>query len=488
MLEARELSTAWFQGTQSRRAVVLTPVVAGASIVLGWLVLQFQIAPAVILLVVATVCAIAWRPRFGVYVLLALATFFEPGGEDPLMGPGVVLNNSFQSAFGATGLTLTPFELVLLFSLGIWLAKAAMQRRADYRGGKLGWYIFFFALALTFGVIRGLASGGNFNYALWESRFLFYIVLCYVLTANTIRTRAHVRTLITIFLVSNALFAIEGLWRKFALADTGLLGNQSEFWYSHEDVVLLGTAIMLVFAQQVFGSRRRWQRWLGPLLLLVMGFTMLATEHRSGYIAVMIAFVVFAVTLLVTHRRAFLIMAVPIMLAGAVYLPVFWNNTSLLGQPARAVRSLKDPDPRDASSNLARDIEAANVRATIAFNPILGVGFGQPFLIVVPGPDISFFPLWNYEAHHAVMWVWLKLGAGGFVVFWVLMAASIMRAANLARTLHEPDGRVFAIFTLSGVVIALVFSYVDLGLTGARVPIMLGTTLGTLGVLQRIFE
>jgi hypothetical protein len=169
-------------------------------------------------------------------------------------------------------------------------------------------------------------------------------------------------------------------------------------------------------------------------------------------------------------------------------MPLFWNNTSMWGQPARAVRSIKDPDPRDAASNMARDLEAINVRATIASDPILGVGFGRPFLQVVSIPDISFFPFWNYEAHHNILWVWMKVGGVGFILFFWLMGAGVARAAHLARVMKSGDARAFALTTGAAVVMSLVFNYVDLGLTNTRIPILLGIMLGVLGVLDRIYD
>ena len=46
---------------------------------------------------------------------------------------------------------------------------------------------------LVFGLVRGVAGGGDLNIALWESRFLFYAVITFVLAANTIRTYAQLR-------------------------------------------------------------------------------------------------------------------------------------------------------------------------------------------------------------------------------------------------------------------------------------------------------
>jgi O-antigen ligase len=222
------------------------------------------------------------------------------------------------------------------------------------------------------------------------------------------------------------------------------------------------------------------------LMVPVTTFTLLATERRAGYIAIMVGFLAYALIFLMTHRKAFFTFVIPVVLAGIVYLPIFWNNTSMLGQPARAVRSLISPDPRDASSNLYRDLELINVRATIKANGLLGVGFGKPFYFVVPLPDLSWWPFWQYEPHHNVLWVWLKMGAIGFIIFFTLMGTALARCAHIVRNFTQPEHRVFAMFALAAIVTTLVFGYVDLAFVSGRVTVFLGTILGTLAVLHQI--
>jgi hypothetical protein len=378
--------------------------------------------------------------------------------------------------------------MLLLLTSAIWIAQACMRRRLDFRSGSLGRPALMFGLALIFGVIRGLLSGGNANYSFWESRFLFSLVLAYVLAANTIRTRAHVRTFTTLVFVCTAFSAFEGVWRKYALINAGLLGDAQELWYSHEDVVIWGLLLMLVVAQQVFHSGPRWQRILGPAVAFMAILAMLVSERRAGLIAVMIAFAIFTLALFTVKRKAFWLIAVPAVIAGAIYLPLFWNNNGTLGQAARAVRSINSPDPRDAASNAWRQLEAINVRATIASDPLLGIGFGRPFLQVVTVPDISFFEFWNYESHHDILWVWMKTGAIGFIAFFTLMLGAIARSLWLAKTLPHPELKTWAILAMACVVMSLVYCYVDLGLTYSRLPMLIGVALGTIGVLERITD
>ena len=466
-------------------ALVAIGVVLG-SLALTRLVLAYNLVTAAVLVLWVVIVAVVIQPRIGLYIIFAVALMFEVSGDDPLMAPGVYLLNSLQSTLSASGGVLIPLEVLLLLSSGVWLGQALMRRKLAFRSGTLGRPMFLLCMALLFGVARGLGAGAVFNYSLWESRFLFWMILCYVLAANTIRTRGHVRTLLTLVMLCASFSGIEGAWRKFALIDSGQLGTAQEGWYAHDSVVVWGLLIMLLCAQLAFGAPR-WQRLLGPVAAGITVFTMLSSERRAGEIALMVAFAAFALVLLAAKRKAFCLIALPAVIGMAIYLPVFWNDTGTLGQAARAVRSISDPDPRDAASNLARDLEAINVRATIAAEPLLGIGFGLPFLQVVAIPDISGFPFWNYEAHHDVLWVWMKVGAIGFILFFVVMCRGLARSAFLTRELRDPDARVMAVLAMSGVVLSLVFCYVDLGLTGARVPVILGTTLGAMSVLTRIY-
>jgi hypothetical protein len=466
--------------------LLVTCGVALTSLALAWLVLAFGVAVLAALVAWLVVVCILVQPRWGLYLIFAVVLSFEGSGDDPLMLPGVFLDKSLQSTLGANGGILIPLEILLLLTVGAWLAHGLMRHGLRFRGGDLGRPMLFFLVFLVYGVVRGLMSAAILNYVFWESRFLFAMVLCYMLAANTIRTPGHVRTLLKLIALSVGFSAIEGTWRKFALIDTGLLGQAQEVWYSHEDVVIWGLLIFLVLAYLACGGSGK-TRVIGLMLLFVTVFSMLVSERRAGYIGVMIAFVAFAWILFLIRRKAFYILVVPLIIGSVVYFPLFWNNTGTLGQPARAVRSLSDPDPRDAASNEWRVLEAINVRATILSAP-LGIGFGQPFLQVVTVPDISSFIFWDYESHHDILWVWMKTGALGFIAFFVVMGGGIALGARLARELPDRHGRAMALVTVAGVIMTLVYCYVDLGLTGPRLPIVVGTLLGTLSVLTRVYQ
>jgi hypothetical protein len=310
------------------------------------------------------------------------------------------------------------------------------------------------------------------------------MVMCYFLAVNTIRTQGHLRTLTTIILLAPTLFALEGAYRRIVLIGGGLLPNDASA-YEHEDAIFLAAVALLVLAQQVFGAPR-WQRIAGPVCAALCLFTMAASERRAAYIGLMVALLAFILVFSVVHRKAFLLIGLPLLVGGAIYVPLFWNNTSLLGQPARAIRSMYQPDARDASSNQYRVQEKINVRATIDSNPLLGVGFGRQFLFVVPMADLSWWVFWRYEPHHNILWVWLKTGALGFTWFWLLMGTAIACAAYSTKVLRHPETRTFALLALGGIIASLVYCYVDVGLVSPRVTVFLGTAIGTLAILDKL--
>jgi len=442
--------------------------------------------PTVLLLVITAVgLCVAWQARTALYVMFGFVLLFESDNADKLMAPGSLLNGTIGKASGASGFVATPLEILLLLTVLIWLVKGLASRSLGLRGGQLGLATGLFTIGLAAGLVHGLAAGGDPYLALWESRWLFYIPICYFLAASVIRTTSHLRALMAMAVAAIGLFAIEGAYRRLALIDTGVLQVSPESWFSHESVIFLVALVMIVVGLFAFGAPAR-HRTVGLVIGLIALYTLFASERRAGIIALLVAFAVASVVFLVVKRKAFFLISLPIALAFSAYLPVFWNNTGTFGQPARAIRSLSAPDARDASSNFARDLELINVQATIASDPLFGVGFGRPFLTVVATPDISWFALWDYEAHRNVLWVWLKTGAGGFIAFLFLVGSALAVATNQLRVATRPTVRLFALFALAGVVATLVFSYVDLGLTSGRVTLFLGVVLGTLGVLDRI--
>src|SRR6185312_16594861 len=132
---------------------------------------------------------------------------------------------------------------------------------------------------------------------------------------------------------------------------------------------------------------------------------------------------------------------VPLALFTAMYLVAFWNNTSPIGQPARAIRSQIDPDPRDALSDLYRHSEKIDIIINIHSSPYLGIGFGSPYqqyaMLTYKDGVGSIWPFFPYTTHNNILWVWMKGGAITFIAFWWLLGGSVFEGSRAIETQRE---------------------------------------------------
>ena len=484
-----ELSADWYAAGQRQKVAWVSGAVLIASLLGAALVVTYETYTPVYLLCAVLAAAVIWRPRIGIYFAFVWVLLFEEGGADQLMIPGKYFLSGLSATFpDADSLIFSPLEVLLVVTTLSWLGRAAVARswRAlDFRPGTLFWPMLAFSVFVVTGFVHGATDGGDLNIALWEVRSLAYLGIVYVLAANLIRTPRHVATLLALGTGASVLIALEFVYRRLEYVSTNLIGVARELAYWHESSALLAAMLALVVAQVALGGR------LLPRLIALayapfIAVGMLAAERRAGFIALVVAGLTVALILFITHRKAFFLLAVPLMVAGALYLPLYWNSSGIWSQPARAVKSLIEPDARDAASNEYRVRENMNIRATIDSSPLLGVGFGREFHFVVPMPNLSWWPFWRYEPHNNVMWVWLKTGIFGFIAFWYLMGSALTRATQSFRFQREPTLRALALVSLAALVISLTFSWVDLGLIVARLTVFLGTLLGALGVIDRL--
>jgi uncharacterized membrane protein len=284
------LSTADIGQVQHRRLVRFAVIGLLVSLLVAFLVLQLDLLATVVFMIVLTLMGVAWQPRLGLYVLFGLSLLFESVSPDPLMRPGYFLP---LQLFGAL---INPEEILLLLVTLVWLGQGIARRRLDFRRGQSFGIMMLFLVSLLSGLIHGI-PGGDFHIGLWESRFLFYMVICYVLAANILRSYRHLSVIVGLIIVCNGLFAIEGAYRHLVLDIKG------DAAFEHVDVIFMGSAFVLAFATNVFGAPR-WQRLTSVLTLPIVGYTLLASERRAGYIAIVIALVACTIVLYMANRKA----------------------------------------------------------------------------------------------------------------------------------------------------------------------------------------
>jgi hypothetical protein len=271
--------------------------------------------------------------------------------------------------------------------------------------------------------------------------------------------------------------------RPLALAVAATIGNQAVT--SDEDVVFFDLAVALAVILTVLGMRGRLRITLLALVPLVLGAE-IVTQRRVGFIALAAVLLVITVLVLFTDVRRGLVLATLGILCSGMYIAVFWDQGGPLEGPIRALRVVIDPSAlstRDVSSDQWRETENRNIAYTIRQLPLTGVGVGQRYIFrEEPPPLPASFTYWRYITHNALLWIWLKAGPIGALAFWILVARVLLVGSAAYARLRDPMLRAAAAAVVSLMVIQVVFSSVDLGLTYSRTMIPLGVVLG-LGAL-----
>jgi hypothetical protein len=172
----------------------------------------------------------------------------------------------------------------------------------------------------------------------------------------------------------------------------------------------------------------------------------------------------------------------PLGLIYLSYLAVFWHASGPIAQPARAVRSINNPEGRDISSNLYRMLERANIRLNVKDHPITGLGFGQPYVFYYGMPDLSWWMFYHYTPHNGVMFLWMNMGPLGFITFLSLIGAGMVRGIHVLKRLGNDHSAPFLVALVCYPLLFIVFSYADIGIMSTRLTAVLGLALGVIGM------
>lgn len=429
----------------------------------------FGVAWAVCLFVLALW---VWFPRVALGATLALT----------LVGDQVTVSwfpfnknlSSIESImYVADGVPIRPLEIVVVWGLLVTLYRNLQATGRFIQSTLLLRSFVAFGAFTLFGLLRGLAAGGDRRAAIFEVRALILLPLLYVLIVNVCGSRRDYRRMMWVGVAAITLQAVLSLDYLLNLPPASRAGLES----LNEHGASIG--VNLVFILFVTSLAYRGVSWRVRLLLLVASvplmWSYLVSQRRSAIVALGVAFVLWSVMIFWRQRRTFwkVVPAVSIIVIG--YTGAFWNVQSSAGFPAQAIKTVVAPDQasaEDQSSDLYREFEMLNLAATVRASPVLGIGFGQPFLRPYPLPDISVFEFHAFIPHNSFIWIWTKLGFAGFVTLLYLFARTMMNGSSRARA--APDGT-DAVVALAGVLFVAmyaVFLYVDIGWESRNVSLL----------------
>jgi hypothetical protein len=334
---------------------------------------------------------------------------------------------------------VSPLELLLIIVLiGVFVRARMAGQPIKLTLGSLRTPLLVFVGCLAFGLVNGLTHGAAFNIALWEVRGFLMLILIFFLASILLREEAHTNQLIWTVLIATTGLALENslrwlfIFRNLTVAD--------DLAFDHVDAIVLTFGIILCLSLLLIGGTRS-QRAYAIFLLPLLIFVIEVMRRRAAFAVLIVGLAILFILLFRLRPQLTWKILIPVLLFTGMYLAVFWNNTSPLGQPARAVRSQVEPDPRDAASNLYRDAEKFDIVVNIQASPYVGIGFGAPYqqILMLEWKNSvgAIWPFFPYTTHNNILWIWMKSGAIGFIAFWWLLGSGVFEGSRAIETQRE---------------------------------------------------
>jgi hypothetical protein len=417
-----------------------------------------------------------FRPRATMYAVLFLTAVSDT--VTVWWFPFAKNLSSHESiSYVADALTISPLEISLYLGFIISTARRYANTGTFIPRTPLTWPVVTFTGFVLLGFMRGLSAHGDLRIAVIEGRALFYIGLVFFIVMNECSEEVHLRrALWAVFagVMVQSLLSIEFLNRLDPQQRDG-----RESLTEHGSTLGQGLLVLTLLALLVLGVKAPLTKWLLAIAAVPTLYVFFNAQRRAGVAALVIAGAVLAITLFWRRRRAFWVFVPLLSLMLAAYVAAFWHSDSLLGFPAQAIKGVfdaKSANAKDQSSDLYRTIENYNLDFTIHANPLTGLGFGRAFYRPVPLADISFFQMNAYIPHNNVLWIWIKLGFGGFVSMFYMFGKALLVGADRIRRSVVGIDLVALVTAVCFLVMYLVYSYVDIA-WDARNMVFLGLAL-----------
>ena len=477
-----------------RKLALALALVAGAilfGLLAGSMVASGKLIDVFVLLIVFVPVALWKHPQFAPALVVALAVLIDQlwqvdGTGVPGEAPGVTIPITGSIPFfrGLGSAHLQPSDLLLLIIAVIFFARTDATTRLwprTHLRRAVAWYI----AAVLVGIFVGLSHHGTFRVAMMEARPFIYFGATYILTAVLIRGRSALRAVLWTFVVAVGIKAAQTIYLFLLLRH---LQPRPNSVIGHEVAYIFGVFLFLVAALWIFDARgplRKTATWLVPVVIIGN----LVNDRRAAWLLLgggVLTLSVIAYRRLPERRAVLRRTAAGLLVFSAVYFPAYWNKVGTLAQPARAAHSQVSPDPRDASSDLYRIQEDANLKYNIRQGGLLGKGFGVPIDYALPIVDISKIdPNIKYVPHNGVLYVLMRIGILGAVALWSVLGTGIVAGCRLARSRDREIAVIGAVVVCSLIAYALEGA-TDMGFYFDRIALLTGVLLGLAEAARRI--
>ncbi len=477
-----------FKGRNLRRTILVTGL--GAGLLAAVVLLSYRQPPnAVVVPLIALLVVLIFRyPAVGLalelLLMLVCETFPSPDGFSTYTTIPLRNFNSFTTL----PLSFNPLEIILAWTLMCAIFHSIKDHKRFFDSSVTTRLVILLASFMAFGYSWGVfLNQGDSKAATVEIRALLYLLIVYFLAVYFLQDRRFWPVLDWIIPSGLSLLSLTTILRFFILSGDTYAGlsQESLSGFNHDNSILFVMLVMWCLNKIVF-SGSLGPRLAGMALLAPPIFGIMVSGRRAAFASLAICLMVFLLILFVRRRKIFFITAAILLVIVPPYLIVFKNASGPLGLAARAFNSSSaEVGSRDFNSNLYRLVEKINVRLTIREAPLTGKGFGQQFTRYNQLVDLEVFEFQYFTPHVQVLWLWLKLGVVGWVVFWLLVAGSLFRLGQIIK--FKGQGQLFSISITVGCIITsiMVFAYLDLSLINIRLMTLMGLSIALLEIAHR---
>ncbi len=404
-------------------------------------------------------------------VLLFLAWALEVPGdafafglvETPWKLVGSLLWAKLNLTLPFSPLVMSGFDLLALLMFSVVVYRHHRGSSVDQTGwvdsaAPLRTFALLTVVAVLWMSAYGIARGGSVRFVLWQSTRWIYLPVVYALMNQAIRGPGDAVMVGRVVLGVGLFRAIEAIVLRMMFPSVDVLPHAT----THGDSVLWATCVAILGAT-VLEIPRKKTLALAAALLPIFAWAIQANNRRLIWAELGMVLIFFwMVTPWRPLKRRIARRLVRGALPLALYAVVGWNTPSVVFWPVQKVRSLGDSSAN--TSTLWRDLEIYNLVYTYSQNPLLGSGFGHPFIEKVKLPDVTgFYELEPYVPHNSVLGLWAFGGLVGFTLIWALFPVGFfftVRAYRWARTGAE---RVTALAAGAVQICYLMQGYGDLG-------------------------
>ena len=432
-------------------AVGLLVLVTIAAIVVGNGSPVVALAPSLVALLLWALWVLPLRVPM--LTLLALSWTLEVAGDafaagvvqTPLRVLGTLLFAKLNMTLPVNALVFSGFDILVLVFAVVVIYRHTTRSPID----RIGWveaprpirqFAVLALLALVWMMFFGLWRGGSSRFALWQVMRHLYLPIVYLLMAEALRGSPDAMVVGRIVLGAGLFRSAEALILRHMFPSPEVLAHAT----THHDSVLFATCVAILLAMILERPSRRAVK-ICALLLPVFLWAMVANNRRLVWSELTIVAFFFLLVTRLGRVKRFLVRALAVaLLPLLLYTAAGWNAQGFPFGPVRKFRSLFDANV-DASTRW-RDWENFDLVYTFSQNPVLGSGFGHPFVETIKLPDVtSFYELEPYIPHNSVLGLWAFGGLLGFAMLWAIYPVGMFFTVRAYRWSRTPVERVTAL-------------------------------------------